>query len=70
MTTPRTISADSHLARIDDIRDGAIVARLVGIAAMHRRLPDGQHEITHHGRIWIAATLAEAIEAATGRDTR
>jgi hypothetical protein len=32
------------------IRDAAVVARLVGIAAIHRRLPDGRHEIGLHGK--------------------
>jgi len=64
-----TTSTATRRERLDAIRDAAIVNRLVGIAAMHQRLPDGSHEITHRGRTWIAATLAAAIEAATRRPT-
>lgn len=56
--------------RTDEIRDAAIVNRLVGIAAMHRRTSAGQHQITHRGRTWTAPTLAAAIAAATGRESR
>jgi hypothetical protein len=54
---PAPPPAPAARARLDAIRDAAIVCRTVGIAAAYRRLPGGRHEIT----------LAEAIDAATRR---
>lgn len=62
-----TATPPTHRERTDAIRDAAIVCRLVGVAAMHRKLPDGKHEITHRGRTWTGDTLDEAVAAATGR---
>ena len=42
-----TIHTDANRrTRVDEIRDAAIVCRLVGIAATHRRLVDGRHGVS------------------------
>lgn len=51
-------------ARIQAIRDGAAVRHALGQAALHERLPDGQHKIILRGRVSVGATVQEAIDAA------
>ena len=57
-------STDVRRARIDAIRDGALVREQLGQSALHKRLPNGSHQIIVGGRVFRAATLAEVVEAA------
>ncbi len=55
--------------RLDEIRDGAATRQALGQAATHRRLPDGQHEVSvpdPRTRFWIVGT-AETLDAAIGQ---
>ena len=67
------MSTDTYQARIDDIRDGAIVRRHLGQAA-HHRVVDGRHEVSLFDytagklRTWTADTLDAAIENARRRE--
>ena len=61
MTRPDT---DARQARIDLIVSAATVRERLGCWSRYRKLADGRHEVTYHGRVFTAATLAEAIEKA------
>ena len=61
ITTPAT-SAKS--ARIQSIIDGARVREVCGQGAVHRVLPNGQHQAIVYGVVFSGATLDEAIAAA------
>ena len=58
-------SDPARQARIELMRDGAIVRAALGQAAGYVRLPDGSHQITlRGGRAFVAGTLEEVIELA------
>ena len=50
--------------RIEQIRDSALVGMKVGVASLHRRLPDGRHVVIFYGKVFEADTLEEAIRLA------
>ncbi len=51
-------------ARVQLIRDGAIVRQAFGQRATHRLLPDRRHEISIRGRTATGDTLQGAIDQA------
>ena len=61
MSTTAATPADRD-RRVEDIHNGALVRRLLGQAARHHRLDDGQHEVVLHGERFIAPTLEQAID--------
>ncbi len=50
--------------RVEDIRAGARVRRTLGQAALHRRLPDGQHEVLVRGQRFTGLVLDQVIQEA------
>ena len=56
--------ADARAARIEQIRDAALVRVALGQAAIYRRLDDGRHQVAIRGKTTVGATLDEAIDQA------
>jgi len=59
-----TTNRDRREARIEAIRQGAIVRSALGQAAIHRRFPDGRHEVIVRGQVHVGASLYLAIDIA------
>ncbi|MFH1918786.1 MAG: hypothetical protein ABIP48_02720 [Planctomycetota bacterium] len=57
------VNAD-RAARIQAITDAARVREHLGQAALHRRLPGGEHEIIFRGRRFTGTTLEAAVDQA------
>ena len=63
-TIDTTSPSDARAGRIQAIRAGAAVRRRLGQAAIHRRRPDGRHEVVLHGKVYRDVALSAAIDAA------
>jgi len=67
-TTSRTPHANARRlarqARVQAIRDGALVRRKLGQGAIHERLSDGLHVVIYRGRRFTGPAVDAAIQAA------
>ena len=61
------MTTETREVRAQAIRDAAVVRQHLGQAAIHRRLPNGAHEvILRGGAVFVGTTLYETIEKARG----
>ena len=66
-TTPTTTTTPRSVQRAERIRaivSAATVREQLGCWARYKPLPNGFHEITYRGRIYVGAELEATIQAA------
>jgi hypothetical protein len=58
------ISTTDRNTRVAEIQAAALVRQSLGQTATHRRLADGRHQVTIHGRTTVGLTPQQAIDQA------